>query len=83
MHPKVHDRHPHEQETKRNPMAAGCGHAEEGTLSSLDTVTPAPAMVSRGCISKTVLKSFSEVAVREEISALGCSPYSMGLSVGR
>ena len=44
------------------------------TFSSL-LVPPAPAAdESRGCISRTVLKRFSEVVVRKPISALGWSP---------
>ena len=48
------------------------------TFSSRVEVAPPPLPDSRGCSSKTVLKSFSEVAVRKPISAFGWRPYRWG-----
>ena len=48
------------------------------TFSSRVEVAPPPLPDSLGCSSKTVLKSFSEVAVRKPISALGWRPYRWG-----
>ena len=45
------------------------------TFSSRVDVAPPPLPDSLGCSSKTVLKSFSEVAVRKPISAFGWRPY--------
>ena len=45
------------------------------TFSSRVEVAPPPLPDSLGCSSKTVLKSFSEVAVRKPISAFGWRPY--------
>ena len=46
------------------------------TFSSLVVVWPLPPPDSLGWSSKTVRKSFSEVVVRNPISALGCKPES-------
>ena len=45
------------------------------TFSSRVEDAPPPLPDSLGCSSKTVLKSFSEVAVRKPISAFGWRPY--------
>ena len=45
------------------------------TFSSRVEVAPPPLPDSLGCSSKTVLKSFSEVAVKKPISAFGWRPY--------
>ena len=52
-------------------------------MSNLVVAGPPLVPPSLGWSSKTVLKSFSEVAVRNPISALGCRPYRTGDSGGR
>ena len=50
-------------------------HGVVFTFSSRVEDAPPPLPDSLGCSSKTVLKSFSEVAVRKPISAFGWRPY--------